>query len=172
MEYIISKKKIVVGTLASILSFFLIATTAYAYFTDTTKAQGEAKLILGYSTELTEDVGANYKAVTMRNTGQSDVAVRIQVFIPTIPGLTIRASEETLASWYCEDSNAFPQTWVYGDSQGVTLLKPQAETKPFTLNIALENETLSQFDITVVGQTSPISYNADNVPEGYLWSAQ
>lgn len=172
MESMFSRTRIIAGVLAGILSFFLIATTAYAYFTDTTKAQGEAKLVLGYSTELTEDVGNDYKTVTMKNTGQTDVAVRLQVFIPTIPGLNITVSEETLASWHCEDSNALPQTWVYGDTQEVTLLKPQAETEPFTLNITLENDELSQFDITVVGQTSPISYNANNTPEAYLWSAQ
>ena len=71
-----SKRFIIIG-LAALLTVILCAGPAYAYFTAVTSATGEKAITLGYSAETDEDFDGEDKAITMKNTGDTDVMVRV-----------------------------------------------------------------------------------------------
>lgn len=71
-----SKRLITIG-LVALLAVILCAGPAYAYFTAVTSASGEKEITLGYSTETNEDFDGEDKSITMKNTGDIDVMVRV-----------------------------------------------------------------------------------------------
>ena len=79
-------KKISKKTILLVLSVVLILSVSFgttlAYFSDYKEAKGEAPLALKGSTDITEKIVDNNKNITIKNTGDTVVVVRVGVFGP------------------------------------------------------------------------------------------
>ena len=90
MKKIMNKKSILLAvSMALVLS--LSVGVAFAYFSDYTEAKGGAVLSLGGKTEIKEDVNENQKTVTIKNTGETNIVVRVMIVGPT--QMTIEPSD-------------------------------------------------------------------------------
>ena len=154
-----------VGTIAlcTALGMATVGGTAYAYFTSNTQASGGHTIELGYSSEIKEGIEDGSKNITMENTGNTEIMVRVQLFYGTgVNGsITVReGADGTDTGWSQKDG-----MWVW---EGV--LAPHATTGSLMVDVeATAGTDLSNFDVTVIGQTSPVYYNEKNEPVPYLW---
>ena len=85
-----AKKNSFLLVIAMALVLSLSVGLAFAYFSDRTEAQGGAALALGGKTEIVENVVNESKTVTVKNTGDTNVVVRVMIVGPT--QMTIDAS--------------------------------------------------------------------------------
>lgn len=127
-----------------------VAGTAYAYYTDSTKAEG--MMTFSYdpnppTTEVDETVEGTNKIISVRNTGEVDAMVRVKVFDPHIPGLNV--SYENTEGWNQAVNDNEEEWWYYTEP-----LAPKAATPAFKVIVTTEvGAKLPQsFDIVVVQQ--------------------
>ena len=79
MKTVINKKAILLAiSFALVLS--LSVGTAFAYFSDYATAKGGAAITLGGKTDINEDVNGKIKTISIENTGETDVVVRVKIF--------------------------------------------------------------------------------------------
>lgn len=161
-------KRASIVAIAAVLATVAIAGTAYAYFTAYTQANGGHTLELGYSTEITEDVTDGVKTISMKNTGDIDVKVRIQIFYGSGINNSIAVVIPDADGWTKTGDNM----WEY---DGV--LAPDANTSDLKVEVRVADGVddpssvdLSNFDVIVIGQTSPVYYDDNGNPIAYLWS--
>lgn len=165
-------KRITVIGLAAVLVLAALAAPAYAYFTDMLKVSGQQSVVLGYDSKVHEELENGNKTITIENTGETDIMVRVWIFgAVDHDGATVSVAGE---GWKCEQSGE-QQLWTY---QGVlTPNKDDGSTGHLTSELkvtvnakASENKSPSNFEITVVGQTSPAAYDdASKSYYGYNW---
>ena len=74
-----NKRKLVI-TLSLILCLTASVGFTLAYFTDYENAKGGAVVKLSGQTEVEEEFDGNNKQVTIKNTGDTDMVVRLKVF--------------------------------------------------------------------------------------------
>lgn len=155
-------KRASVVIVAAVLATAAVAGTAYAYFTAYTQANGGHTLELGYSTNITETVTDGNKTISMQNTGNIDVMVRVQIFYGSGVNNSIAVDIPDAEGWTKTGDN----TWEFNG-----VLEPDASTSELHVNVsASENVDLSNFDVIVIGQTSPVYYDNAGNPVPYLWS--
>lgn len=104
MKNITLSKKLLVIAIA--LSLLVSTGLTLAYFSDYTKTEGKASLALTGKTEIEEKFEGNNKLITIHNTGDIDMVVRVQVFGPD--GMTISGDK-----WEENKENGF---WYYEDA--------------------------------------------------------
>lgn len=157
-------KRAGVIALAATLGVTAFAGTAFAYFTANTQASGGHPIELGYSSEITEDIENGNKNITMVNTGNTDIMVRVQLFYGTGINNNVHVTvpgEKTESGWSQGDEGA----WTYDQ-----VLKPGESTSSLWVDVKADEGTdLSSFDVTVIGQTSPVYYDEAGEPVPYLW---
>ena len=155
-----SKRFIIIG-LAALLTVIL-----YAYFTAVTSATGEKAITLGYSAETDEDFDGEDKAITMKNTGDTDVMVRVILLgVQPREGVDISIAG---SGWVKTEATDDYEVWNYV----ADALHPN-ETTPalkvdLTQKIDPDNSlTHINFDIQVVGQCSPAVYDDSGKAHSY-----
>ena len=159
-------KRAGVIALAATLGITAFAGTAFAYFTANTQASGGHPIQLGYSSEIGEEIVDGNKNITMENTGNTDIMVRIHLFYGTgvNNNVTVTVPGEKTESGWSLDKNS--GAWVYDK-----VLKPGESTKSLWVDVkAAKGTDLANFDVTVIGQTSPIYYDEAGNPVPYLWT--
>ena len=126
--------------------------TAFAYFTDSTKAEGLYQIHLAPSTIITEpEVAAGVKHLVITNTGESPVYVRATAFAGD--NVTISYSGE---GW-SQDGNYM----VYD-----TILNGAEEANELLVNFSydLEPEIGDQYNVIVVYEATPVQYDENGNP--------
>lgn len=155
----VRKRFITIGLIA-LLAVALCAGPAYAYFTAVTSASGEQEITLGYSTETHEELANGNKKITMKNTGDMDVMVRV-IIMGAEPREGVDISIAGLG-WSRVGGSDDQQIWLYT----ADALHPGEETS--VLNVEVEKKEISDkpidllnldFDIAVVGQCTPAAYD-------------
>lgn len=163
---LLAKKMVAVG-LASTLCVAAVAGPAYAYFTDVVRASGQHSLTLGYSSELHEELDGLNKKITIENTGNTDVMVRVQIFgIENRPGMDISVKGSNWQKAALPAGQEEGQVWEY-----TQVLPPKATTDELLIEVkqTITDQLLGEFDIIVIGQTSPAAYDEAGNPYAYNW---
>ena len=154
-----SKRKLIFVICAIAVILAAGTAKANAFFTDYEQAHGGAVIHLSGSTEIKEEADENGKTISISNTGETDVLVRVKVFGE---GLTYEAGED-----WTEGADGF---WYYGK-----ILAPGEETPTLVATIDQEAAKAAghDFDIIVVQEAARVVYDGtdeNNVvkPEGWL----
>jgi hypothetical protein len=138
----LSKKLLVIAITLSLLTSVGMA---FAYFSDYTEAKGEATLALKGKTDIDEQVTENKKEISIYNTGDIDMVVRVQVFGPE--GMTITGAGWTpVGDWY-----------YYNEA-----LAPGEDSKTSTLTAEVNNVPVdpeNNLEIIVVHESAPAVYD-------------
>ena len=134
----------------------MVATTAvsFAYFSDYETAMGRAVIHLTGETEIQEEWTGAEKKITIVNTGECDVIVRVGVFGPDPDGMNVTGD-----GW--KQDGDF---WYYNQ-----VIPVGGKTSVLTASVdGLDpNLDYSEFDITVVQECQPASAAAQETPEGW-----
>ena len=79
----VKRTKLILSVIALVLVLSLTAGLTLAYFSDYTTAQGGKTVTLGGQTEIIEQANDDNKVIQIKNTGETDVMVRVAVYAPT-----------------------------------------------------------------------------------------
>lgn len=157
MKQMIRKKNVIIA-LAAILAVSVISIPGtLAYFSDYDKAAGAAPLKLAWQTELQEQVKDNNKHITIKNVGDVDVIVRVQVFGGDFVTVT-----DTAGCW-----TKSGEWWYYN-----YILKPGEETTELfvKVNAANANTPEPDFNVIVVHESQRTVYEDNTTllpPDGW-----
>lgn len=147
------KNKLLIMALSLILCLTVSIGIAIAYFTDYESAQGGAVLHLGGRTEIEEQADNDKKVVTIKNTGDVDMVVRVMFFGGNQSGANYKIEPKDNTSWSGAEG-----TWYYKK-----ILKPGESTDPITASVEgnVKDGEHIDFDITVVHEGSRVTYSQD-----------
>ena len=139
-----SKKLIVIC--AVFIALIASTTAAYAYFTDYEQARGGAQIKLEGQTHFNEEPSDSQKVLSVENTGETDVIVRVAAFGDFINWETSR--------WEDGDWKKIGD-WFYYKK----ILKPGETTKNINIKIdtAVAKKAEHDFDIVVVHESSRVT---------------
>jgi hypothetical protein len=153
-----NKRKLVI-TLSLILCLTASVGFTLAYFTDYENAKGGAVVKLSGQTEVKEEFDGNNKKVTIKNTGDTDMVVRLRVFGDE-DHMTVNSTGNT--DWL-EGTDGF---WYYKK-----VLPAGAEASMFKVDVSgkIDPGDPIDFEITVVHESQRVTYDGDKVavPEGW-----
>lgn len=131
-----------------------------AYFTDDASYSGGGALSLAWETELKEEVKENDKTVTIKNTGDTDVIVRVRIF-GNEEYLTIKNES---GQW--KDGG---DGWWYYDG----ILKPDAVTEALVADVKASADLPEhEFNIIVIHESERVIYDNGSTlvkPEGWAY---
>lgn len=162
----LAKRGIAALVIAVVLTMGTAAGTAFAYYTDTTQAKGMVSFSYNPNPPTTEvdeypDPDTGQKTVAVKNTGEVDAMVRVNVFSPDFPdswGVKVKVVAEGDAAEWTQDVTGVnasgdpvpnDEGWLYWPHP----VAPGESTPAFTVEVTREDSTFSQpFDITVVQQ--------------------
>lgn len=157
----IRKSRKLITICAVLISLIASTTAAYAYFTDYEEALGGAQIKLEGQTEIHETPEDDQKTISIENTGETDVVVRVAVF-----GDFIDWDNTT----YSDDDWMKDGDWWYYKK----ILKPGETTSEIVVKIDTDaaKEAEHDFDIVVVHESARVTYDgtADNKvvkPDGW-----
>ena len=142
-------KRIVVAGLAICLFALTTVGVSLAYYTDTSNASGSVPFATSPGTEIEEKFDGN-KHVTIKNTGDVPVVVRLQVnpsekdelFINSFAKISVGS---TSSNWVALNSD---DGWIYYAQP----LMAGATTDRLDVNVKPSDDAPSSFDITVFQQ--------------------
>ena len=153
-----NKRKLVIA-LSLILCLTASVGFTMAYFTDYENAKGGAVVKLSGQTEVKEEFDGNNKEVTIKNTGDTDMVVRLRVFGDE-NHMTVNSTGNT--DWL-EGTDGF---WYYKK-----VLPAGAEASMFKVEVngKIDPGDPIDFEITVVHESQRVTYDGDKVavPEGW-----
>ena len=153
-----NKRKLVIA-LSLILCLTASVGFTLAYFTDYENAKGGAVVNLSGQTEVEEEFKDNNKIVTIKNTGETDMVVRLRVFGDE-NHMTVNSTGNT--DWL-EGTDGF---WYYKK-----VLPAGAEASMFKVDVSgkIDPGDPIDFEITVVHESQRVTYDGDKVavPEGW-----
>ena len=152
------KKNIFLLVIAMVLVLSLTVGLTLAYFSDYTEAKGGAKLALGNTTEIKEDVTKDSKTVYVTNTGETNVVVRVMIVGPTGLKVTASGKWEQHGDYYYYKEILQPDKTTEG-----TLV---ADTKDYPVGADLGDD----YQIVVVHESAQPTYDGSNkvkTPEGW-----
>lgn len=162
-------KRVGVIALSATLGMTAFAGTAFAYFTANTQASGGHQIKLGYSSEIDEGpMTDGNKEIVMYNTGDADIMVRVQLFYGS--GVNGNITVETPgAEGWTKSGETGQEIWTYNK-----VLTPKGTADDHTtilpVNVSAKGDVdLSNFDVTVIGQTSLAYYDEDGTAKAVLW---
>lgn len=121
-----------------------------AYFTDYESARGGAVIDLRGQTELTEEVKDGNKEVSISNTGDTDMIVRVMIY-----GDTGRISNITGNGWSKGADGAY-----YYDK----VLHKGESTSKLTVNVSTGSSDTDDFEVIVVHEGSRAVYDGTAEP--------
>lgn len=162
----VRKRIITIGLIAILVLAF--AAPAYAYFTDVQRASGAQEVDLNYSAEITEkheDPNSSLldKVVSIKNTGSSDIMARVFVS-DAMDGWKVSATMKDATVWKSEKVTG-GTLYTY-----TPVIRPDETSGELTIEVSgTPEEHWPNFDVIVVGQTSPVAYDDNNKPYGYAW---
>ena len=158
------KKNRIITIAALLLSLVVGIGFAFAYFTDYEAARGGAIIHLGGQTELIEQMDGNNKNISVKNTGQTDMIVRVMIFGDQNK-MKITAPDD----WYEADGAYYYKKILHGSADG----KSGDSTSTILAEIKVTgDEDVKDFDIIVVQEGSRVVYDGTKlaVPKG--WNAE
>ena len=144
------RMKIVILTAALLLILTAGIGMSAAYFTDYEDARGGAVIELGGQTKLTEDVKEGNKEVSISNTGDTDMIVRIIVVGDAGRITSIKGSD-----WNKGQDGAYYYSRV---------LPPGGSTGKLTVNVRGGSGDTDDFEIIVVHEGSRAVYTGSGEP--------
>ena len=145
-----SKKLTLILTLILSMGLGFAAERVYAYFTTYATAKGTVPVSLGTRTELTEEYADWKKTISVKNTGDVTVYVRVKVF---------GGSQFTITA---EGTN-----WSLGTDGYYYYSLPVAvgeTTENIVASIEKTTDVTSSFNIIVVQECTPVMYDEDGNP--------
>lgn len=154
MKALKNKTIMLLIALALVLSISLGLT--FAYFSDYTAAKGGATLTLGSSTELHEDPHDGYKDITIENTGDTDVVVRVGVYGPS----TMTVDDVSGSGWV--NNGEF---WYFNQ-----VLTAHSTTPILKATVKAPEGDVDNFDVVVVHESAQVTYDEAGkvaVPDGW-----
>lgn len=167
MTSLVKRAGIVV--LSAVLCIAALSGTAFAYFTANVSASGGHELTLGYESHLEEKLDGLNKDISMQNTGQTDIKVRVLIFysdwMNESGDVTVNtANAEGSDKWFrVENYDGDGEMWEYSD-----VLQPGDRTTSLIAAVTA-NKEIKDFDIIIVGQTNPVYYDESNKAHGTIW---
>lgn len=162
------RTKLTMTALAAMLVLGMSAGTAWAYFTDSTTAEGSIPIKVEPTTTITEENGPGTKTIRIRNTGEN---------VPAYARVRIYAASDLGASAVGDGWSGSIGSWFeYAEPLAVG-----AETKPLEVSFELEhayNEAEGiegarngdETNIIVVFECVPVTYDADGNPLPASWN--
>ncbi len=155
-------RKLLITALSLILCLTVSIGLAVAYFTDYEAAKGGAVLHLSGQTEIVETVNDTGKTISISNTGESDMVVRVMVIGDSKKVTKITTGE----NWSGPDNDG----WYYYTK----VLKKNGEdgssTSDINATITLdEKDDIRDFDVIVVHESERVVYDGNTVviPDGW-----
>lgn len=141
-----SNKLIVVC--AVLIALIASTTAAYAYFTDYESALGGAQIKLEGQTHLNEEPSNTQKVLSIENTGETDVIIRVAAFGDFI--------DWESSTWKDSDWKKIGD-WFYYKK----ILSPGETTSEIVIKIdtAAAEKAEHDFDIVVVHESSRVTYD-------------
>lgn len=157
------KKRIIIISIVLMLLALIPVQSTLAYFTDRHQYKGEATLDLNWKTEFKEEMKDNDKDLTVKNTGEVDVIVRVKVFCNKELVEYFGPAEEYKDKWnYCEKDG----WWYYTE-----ILPVGATTKDLYVNLKGSDKLPEyEFNIIVVHESARVVYVSNTQlqkPEGW-----
>lgn len=160
--------KVAMTLLAAALVLGMGVGTAWAYFTDSTTAEGSVPISVEPTTTITEENGPGTKTVRIRNTSQA-VPVYVRARIYAAANLGADAAGD---GW----SGSIGEWFQYGEPLAVG-----AETAPLKVSFELERaydfaenpdgaQDGDETNIVVVYECVPVSYDVEGNPLPCSWS--
>ena len=149
-------RPVVLTAAAAALLASLSVGNALAYFTSYCEAEGSVAMNMGFTrTEIDEDVIEGEKRVTIRNTGDYDCFVRLQVFAP------VDVAESGEDGWVKESDGYWYYSPVLSPGESTTVF--HAEFKTALNGMVTKPE---EFNIVVVSECTPVVYDDNGNPYG------
>lgn len=158
--------KICAALLAVLVLSASLAAGEGAYFSDYETALGEVPVYLSGQTEVKESVADGKKTISIINTGNSTVVVRVAVYGPDI----MQVSFEKDNDW---DETQYDEASKSGYYYYKSVLAPGEATSEIYAEVNIKNPTDKekaalatlgdQFEIIVVQESAPAVYDENNV---------
>ena len=145
-----NNKKKLVAALSLILCLSVSVSIAVAYFTDYEAAKGGAVLHLKGEDVIEEKFDDNEKVVSVRNTGETDLLVRVRAL-----GENVIPNSKNSSDWVSDPEGIW---WYYNG-----VLKPDNSTPEIRFevkNIPADADA-KDFDVTVVQEAVRVTYTQD-----------
>lgn len=149
-------KRIVIAGVAICLFALATAGVSLAYYTDTSNASGSVPFTTSPpSTEIVESFEGMNKDVTIKNTGDMPVVVRIKATYPSEEFAAVSVGS-TSSNWVVlsEDDG-----WIYYAQP----LMADASTERLDINVKSSDDAPANFDITVIQQHAIAYYEAGSL---------
>ncbi len=146
-----NKKKYLVVAASLLLLGAVAVKPAMAYFTDTHSAVGQAGFG-HYEITPDEKVSGTTKTITVKNTGDYPVFVRVKLFAGSTHGLNFK--ESASANWSLGSRDEF---YYFSKS-----IEPGESTGELVVDIDANGESQDEFNVIVVSEACKLS--ADNKP--------
>lgn len=144
-----------VAAIAIILSAYAVK-PAVAYFTDSTTAEGMIELRIGDTVpEIEEEVKEMTKKITVKNTGDYDIFVRVKAIYPT---QTCNISFTSTAGW-TEGNDGY-----YYYNSPVAVGESTPATSPLTLKITRTVAEEGRFNVIIIQEATKVLYNEAGEP--------
>ena len=150
------KKKLILFMTALMLVLSLSVGLTLAYFSDYETVKAEGVVGIGGKTQVVEEYDANEKTVKVKNTGETDVIVRVAVYGPE--GMEITAGE----GWDKDGD-------YYYYSEVLTAGAETSEIVAVTEGL-LSEDLGDSFDVVVQHESKQVAYDASQkiiVPEDW-----
>lgn len=149
------KRRMRTAVLAAAFAAALLlgATSAWAYFTDYSSASGALPLALGGNSQVDEGKDGLNKDISVQNTGETYMFVRVQAYYTGQESVSISGS-----GWF----NGGDGWWYWGNSASdLTPLAPGDSTDTLRADVSVPEGTTGDFDIVVVEEGIPAAYEDD-----------
>lgn len=144
-------KRIAVAGLAICLFALTTVGVSLAYYTDTSNASGSVPFAI--DTEINEDFDGMNKDITIENTGNVPVMVRLKAIYPSEEFASVSVGS-TSGNWVVLNSD---DGWIYYAQP----LVAGAMTERLDVNVKPSDDAPSSFDIAVLQQYGAIRYEGD-----------
>lgn len=145
------------GAAAVAIALCMSATvgTTLAYYTDATQAEGSLLYKWGApSTDITEDPDGTNKVISVQNTGDAPVLIRVKALYAQV-NADIKIGEGTESGWVTDGNGWFYYSeplWNKGDSTSKLV---------FEVNPNDNELSLDEFNVTVLQQCAALAWDDD-----------
>lgn len=131
---------------------------AMAYFTTYVTAKGGYPVTLGSSTSIEEKVEDMTKHIVLSNTGESECYVRVKIFSGSQIDMSCSTSTDDGGNpyWSLNEADGY---WYYKN-----ILPVGGKTEELLAAITIPEEFKDSFDVIVVQECTPVSYQEDGTP--------
>lgn len=157
------KKKSILLVVAMMLVLSLTVGLTLAYFSDYEAAKGGASIALGGQTEIEENVTDKEKVVQINNIGETNVVVRVAIYMPEALEKVENSITFENASDWVKDGGFYYYTKV---------LEPKKSTSTITAKTTVPDDVQlgDSFDVVVVHESDQALYGESNkvvLPDGW-----